>query len=399
VKILYYLLIIGLLIICPIALFGQINNPILFTADETDSLMNAEFRFIPLPEYGKESILQIKLSAISNSLNNRAMRMNVYNTKSPKLKEVGKRTDILHTDNSIEWIMTAGPESYIHLPDTINAWKPIIKAGDSLVFDILSLFKGVGEFSFILSDIGNSKDQIKLQFVVVLDEDGKAVYIGKYPPPYLNPLEAHVYCFGDNIETALEGKEIFRRNLAIGVLEPFDIVLNIEPTPRVGITSEVHFSISAMSAGIKDIQYEIMHARKLKIDTISASQGDNPGKDERFETSFKMTPVMPGRAFLSFEVFGFYKGGRHGDMTRSKVSYNLIFDSDSSLLYMGKVDPFEAGFKTGNPAYQKINNISEFKDAKIGFKTQRSIPDFQYDRKNEERISDSLQKIEQDKKN
>ena len=393
-----FLLLINFIIIFPALLIGQNNQSVIFNADETDSIIQAEFRFLSQPDYGKEAILQIKLRAISDELNKRALRMKPANVNIPNLKKIGQRTDVLKPSNAIEWSITAGPKVFITLPDTIIVWNTPIETGDSLVYEIPCLINGVGEFNFILSEIGDTKDQIKTQMVVVLDAEGKTIYTGKYPPPHSNPLKAHVYCFGENIETFLEGKEILWKEYSRGVQEPFDIRMLIEPTLKVGHTSEVKLAIKAMSAKIDDIQYEIVQARKLQIDTIPTSQGENPGNDIPFEASFNITPLAPGRAYLSFEVFGLYEDIRHGDLVRSKISYNLIFGNDSTLLYMGEVEPFEAGFEAGNPAYQRIDGIIEFKDAKIGYKTQRSQPDFQYDRKNEERISDSLQKIEDDKK-
>ena len=147
-----------------------------------------------------------------------------------------------------------------------------------------------------------------------------------------------------------------------------------------------------MSADIDQIQYEIISATNLKIDTIPASQGDNPGEDQKFAVSFGITPLAEGRSFLSFEVIGHPADVAPGRVVRSKMGYHLIFGKDGNLLYIGEVDPFAVGFEPGNPAYKRIEAIMDFDSMLYGLKAERSLPDYLMKRKQEERIQDSIRR-------
>jgi hypothetical protein len=378
-----------LVILCVASLPAQINNPIIFEGDETDSLLKAEFRFTPLPAYGQVCSLHVKLTAVGPELNQRAMSQRQPNVNNPKLKPVGKRQDVFKPDTTIILSMTAGPDPYFEMPDTAIVWMMPINDGDSLTAAFPIFINGVGEYNLILAEKGFLKDFLKFHLTIVIDEEGKLSYLGKIPPPYPNPLEAHPYAFGPKMKTSLAGQKMPKGK---GLLQAFDIEMSIEPMPKVGQKSKVSCSIAAMSTDIEQIQYEIVRATNLKIDTIPASQGDNPGEAQRFDVSFGIIPLAVGRSFLSFEAIGHPVGSVPGKVVKSKMGYHLIFGSDSSLLYIGENDPFSVGFEPGNPAYYRIEAIMDFDSTLYGLKPERSLPDYMMKRKQEERIQDSIRR-------
>lgn len=378
-----------LTVLCAVSLTAQINNPVVYTEDETDSLLRVEFQFDPPPKYGQVCSLHIELEAASSELNRRAMSQQQVNVNNPNLKEIGKRQDVFRPDTSINLSLTAGPDPYLEMPDTILNWVIPINEGDRLTASIPFFVNGVGEYNLILSELGYLNDFLKFHLAFVIDEEGGLNYIGKYPPPYPNPLKAHPYAFGEKIKTSLVGQKMPKGK---GLMEAFDIKMFIEPTPKVGHKSTMSCSIAAMSADLDQIQYEIVRATNLKIDTIPASQGDNPGEEQRFDVSLGIIPMAVGRSFLSFEVIGHPKGSPPGRAIGSKLGYHLIFDSDSSLLYMGRNDPFAVGFEPGNPAYNRIKTIMDFDSTLYGLKAERSLPDYLMERKQEERIQDSIRR-------
>jgi hypothetical protein len=378
-----------LAILCAAPLPAQTNNPVVFMEDESDSLLRAEFYFSPFPEYGRVCSLQVKLVAMSSELSQRAMNRQQPTVNNPNLKPIGKRRDIFKPDTTIIFSLTAGPDPYFEMPDTALIWMMPINEGDSLTATIPYFIGGVGEFNLILSERGLLKDFLKFHLTFVIDEDGGLSWLGKFPPPYPNPLKAHPHAFGAKMETSLAGKKMPRGK---GLLEAFDIEMSIELTPKVGQKSKVSCSIAAMSTDIDQIQYEIIRATNLKIDAIPASQGDNPGEEQKFTVSFGITPLVEGRSFLSFEVIGHPADVAPGRVVRSKMGYHLIFGRDGNLLYIGEVDPFAVGFEPGNPAYSRIEAIMDFDSTLYGLKAERSLPDYLMERKQEARIQDSIRR-------
>ena len=326
---------------------------------------------------------------MSPELNNRAFNRTPLDVSDPNLKEIGKRKHILILDSVIDWSLTAGPVPYIEMGDTDLGWSMPIKVGDSLTASLPLYISGVGEFNLILMERDLVKDFLEFHVTIVIDELGQTFYVGKYPPPHSNPLGAHPYSFGEELEMNLIGKKMPKGD---GLLEPFDINILIDPVLKVGQSSRIACSMAAMSSEIEEIQYEIVRATNLKIDKIPSSQDVNPGEGMRFETSFNITPQAEGRSFLSFEVIGHPAGSKAGIVISSKMGYHLIFGEDGDLLYIGKFDPFAAGFRPGNPAYARIDGIMDFDSMLYGLKTERSLPDFLAQRKSEERIQDSIRR-------
>lgn len=229
-----------------------------------------------------------------------------------------------------------------------------------------------------------------MHLVVVLDELGNPVYFGKYPPPYENSLGAHPYVFGDSIAVHHEGLRQEIHAYQSTLANAFDIKMIIDPTPVIGEPSDVRFTIEPMTDEIKALQYEITAGHNIKIESLPESPGDNPGPGNTIQSAFKITPMDTGPTYLGLEIFGLMPDSKISELAGSKIGYNLVFGPDSTLLYMGQTDPFAVGFDMNNPAYEKIRPIAEYIDKQYGKKTYRSKPDFHYQRKNTERIEDSI---------
>jgi hypothetical protein len=383
----------GLIVIfsLPVALFSQTTNPIVFSADDTDSLLEASFQFSPLPEYNQTSTLDIKLKAVNSRLTDHAMRSLAESFYNPRTRDKAVLSPGLKTNKGLELDLVAGPPRYTNFDDTLLIWKPPISAGDSMILSIPIDFNGVGEFNVIISEASRAKDRVFLRIVIAIGEDGKLVYLGKAPVPYNNPLGTHPYVFGNKIEDQLKGLKTTTRRAGTSASEPFDVKLSIDPNLKVGQTSIANLEIEAMSDTVEQLQYEIIAARNLQIDSLSPSPDINPGIGNRFDVSFLITPQKTGRSYLSFEIFGYKPSARHSRIINSRMKYYLIFGADSTLLYMGSVDPFAVGFDKENPAYKPIESIMDFANTGYGEQKYRSEPDFEYDRINNQRVLDSLE--------
>ena len=381
------------MMIFPLIVQAQISNPILFGPEETDSLLTIVCEFKELPALNTTVDMVVKVKALNSDFNNRTANYRPVKRNGVRLKEIGKRTDIHRTNKNSIWRVTAGPSPYLQLQDRSDSlikWPLRILPGDSLEFTIPLTINGVGKLDINVTERTQILDPLIFHIAVIIDESGQLIYLGKNPPPIKTPLLAHPYLFNQNIRDHLVGAVSSSPRTGEVLLEPFDINVLIEPNLQVEQSSRVEFAISAMSPAIDEIQYEIVRAHNIKIDTIPSSQGDNPGIDSVFTTSFNVTPLAAGRSFLSFEVFGRLETMRGFQKAGSKVSYELIFDNGGQLLYLGSVDPFKVGFETGNPIYTPIDNILEFQDSRFGLKVERSEPDFVYERVNEARILDSI---------
>lgn len=378
------------ILIFPVILFSQINNPVVFTADDTDSLITAEFEFSTLPEYADSSIVKITLKAINSRLSEHALEKpnRIKRIPGVHLKDLGPEE--LKISKVLNLNLVAGPSRYTGFFDSVVAWNPPINAGDSMVISIPLQFKGVGEYNIVISEVSGIKDAVNLRVSMVIGEDGKLVYLGKAPAPFGNPLGVHPYVFGKVIRDVLAGQTDSSRHVGIALSEPYDIKLTIDSNLQVGKTSIANLSIEPMSDSIEQLQYEIIAAHNLKIDSLSPSPGRNPGIGNKFDVSFQITPTKPGRSYLAFEIFGYDPDARHSDIISSALRYYLVFGTDSALLYMGSIDPFAAEINTDNPAYKKIKGIMDFADTGYGEKVYRSEPDFEYDRINDRRIQDSI---------
>jgi hypothetical protein len=375
----------------PIALLSQVTNPIVFSADDTDSLIEASFEFSSLPAYNVTSTLHIKLRAINSRLMEHALEKSSRDRNLPgvRLKDMGPEK--LTSPKELRLNLVVGPSRYTGFKDTVLTWGLPIVAGDSMLFAFPTTFRGVGEFSVVVSEASGSRGMVNLQATIVIGEEGKLVYLGKAPAPFKNPLGAHPYIFGDDIVDNVQGLGVALRHVEMSLPEPFDVNLKIDPNLKVGKTSIADLSIQAMSADVKQLQYEIIAATNLQIDSLSPSPDTNPGIGERFDVSFRITPQKTGRSYLSFEIFGYNPDARYSNVIYSTLKYYLIFGADGTLLYMGGVDPFAVGFTKDNPAYKPIEGIMDFANTGYGEKEYRSEPDFEYDRINNQRILDSLE--------
>jgi len=376
---------------------GQNANPIVFTAEDNQGLIEARIEISPPPAYNQESTLKILLRAASPELNRRIIARPRVMPNDPRIKPLGKQIDLLKetdTISAMELMLSAGPQPYIHLPDTTLHWSTPIKAGDSLLISLPLKITGVGEFNLTLTEQGYARDFIQFPFTIVVDEEELPDYIGKSPAPFANPLKAHPFAFGDKLTDRIMGEKLnyrFGREVAS---QPFDIKLTIEPNLRVGHTSEVRLEIAPMTSRLTDLQYEIIHATNLSIDTLPPSPGDNPGENANLTLVFAVVPNSVGRSFLSIEIFGYDAQSKVAKLQGTTWQAHLIFAEDSSLLYAGALDPFAVGYIPGNPAYKKIAGISQQIETRYGLKTLRSQPDFEWERLNQARIQDSLRALQ-----
>ncbi|NIS16406.1 MAG: hypothetical protein GWO41_08530, partial [candidate division Zixibacteria bacterium] len=319
---------------------------------------------------------------------------NAHAFKTPAIerKKPGSiRPEILVTGKELDLNFKVGPESYVSAPDTVISWVPPIEVGDTLTAEIPIKFNGVGEFIVQLLEMDNTKDVIRMMVSVVINEEGELMYMGQYPTPDKYPLKAHHYVFGQEIQARVEGKSVRTGIQRQTWPEPFDIDMTFSPKPEVGKRTIVDLSISPLIPDVKDLQYQIIGATNLQIDSLSSSPGTMPENIDRFEVSFQMIPQKTGRSYISFEIFAHRPDARHSSKPFSRIDYHLVLGSDSSLLYMGEVDPFAVGFETGNPAYEAIDEIANFAGTLYGEKVYRSEPDYEYNRINEQRIIDSIE--------
>jgi len=386
-----YLLI--FLMILPLAVQAQITNPILFGPEESDSLLTIECEFKELPALNTTVEMVVKVKALNSEFNNRTANYRPIKRNRVHLKEIGKQEGKYRTNKNSNWWITTGPSTYLQLQDKSDRlikWLLPILPGDSLEFTIPLVINGVGKLDINVTERTQIMDPLIFHIAMIIDESGQLTYLGKNPPPTKTPLKAHPYLFDQNIRDHLIGAVSRSPRNGEVLLEPFDIKVFIEPNLQVEQNSRAEFVMTAMSPEIEEIQYEIVRAHNIKIDTIPPSQGGNPGIDSAFSTSFNVMPLAAGRSFLSFEVFGRLESGRGYQKAGSKVSYELIFDSDGQLLYLGSVDPFRVGFEPGNPTYTPIDKIMEFQAGQYGLKVERSEPDFVYRRVDDARILDSI---------
>jgi hypothetical protein len=249
----------------------------------------------------------------------------------------------------------------------------------------------VGQYTLQLIEMDNSQDIIKMLVSIVLDEEGNLDYLGKFPPPMSYPLGAHHYVFDEKIHTRVEGRATKSRMHQKSWPEPFDIDMTFSPTPKVAERSRVDLTIAPYIPGVTDMQYEIIGATNLIIDSLSPSPGPIPAEIENFGVSFQIMPKSAGRSYISFEIFGYRPEAERSKMPFSRIDYHMIFGSDSSLLYMGEVDPFAVGFESGNPAYEAIDEIMDFSQTGYGEKVYRSQPDYEHERIREQFVRDSIE--------
>jgi hypothetical protein len=379
--------IVMIFVLHPLAMFAQVNNPVVFLVEDTDSLLYSEFHFSPLPRYDQICTLTVRLVSQSEEVNAHA-----FKTPSIQKKKPGSiRPGILVTGKELDLNFKAGPESYVSAPDTVLSWVPPIEVGDTLTAEIPIKFNGVGEFIIQLLEMDNTKDMIRMMVSVVIDEEGNLLYLGQYPAPDKYPLKAHHYVFGQKIQARVEGMSVRTGIQRQTWPEPFDIDMTFSPAPKVGKKTMVDLSISSLIPDVTDLQYQIIGATNLQIDSLSPSPGIMPESIDRFEVSFQVIPQKTGRSYIAFEIFGYRPDAKYSEKPFSRIDYHMVFGSDSSLLYMGKVDPFAVGFGTGNPAYEAIDEIADFAERLYGERVYRSEPDYEYDRINEQRIIDSIE--------
>ena len=389
-KIIFYLS--AFILLLPLVLQGQISDTIFFGAEESDSLITVECSFESLPALDSTFIMNIKLKALDSDFNNRTANYQPPVKIYKHLKEIGKpKIKYQRTENSL-WLISTGPSPYLKLQngaDSLIKWPLPILMKDSLNISVPIKVNGVGKLDISLTERTCIMNPLVFYISIVIDENGKLQYLGKNPPSLATPLGAHPYLFAKDINDHLVGRIVRSDREPDVLMEPFDIEVQIDPKFKVKDSSQVRLNMTAMSATLEEIQYEIVLAHNLKIDSIPPSQGTNPGPDSSFTAAFTIIPQGPGRSFLSFEVFGRMETPRGFQQIGSKVSYEMVFGNDGELLYLGKIDPFKAGFEAGNPVYAPIDGIMEFKDGGYGLRVERSEPDFVYDRLNEQRIQDS----------
>ena len=80
-KAIYAALVIFLL--SPAALYSQVNNPVIFSVEDTDSLLHAEFHFSPLPRYDQICTLTVRLISRSEEVNAHAFKTPAIERKKP----------------------------------------------------------------------------------------------------------------------------------------------------------------------------------------------------------------------------------------------------------------------------------------------------------------------------
>jgi hypothetical protein len=365
---------------------AQIENPVVFDLEDTDSLLYAEFYFSPLPEYNKECNLTFRLVSKDEEVN-------VHAFKSPNIKRDDLRfirPDILIEGKELDFKLTIGPDRYVSLADTILSWVPPIEVEDSFKATVPFIITGVGQYTMQLLEMDNTQDMIRMMVSIVIDEEGKLVYLGKFPPPHSYPLGAHHYIFGDEIKTHIVGKSSESSLHKKSWPEPYDIEMTFSPVPEIGMRTNVDIKIEPKIPQVTDLQYEIIGATNLFMDSLSPSPGRVASGSKRSAISFQMVPQKPGRSYISFEIFGYRPGAERTQMPFSRIDYHMVFGSDSSLLYMGEIDPFAVGYQAGIPAYGAIDEISEFSGTGYGEKVYRSEPDYEQDRIREQFVRDSI---------
>jgi hypothetical protein len=251
---------------------------------------------------------------------------------------------------------------------------------------------GVGQFDIALTEKNEPRGFLQFRIAGQISEQGDLIYLGKYPPPQEMPLGMHVHAFGDTLSTHLEGEIVSEGSTVENWPEPFSIDMTITPTLSLKNTSKAEITMSTVTDQIVEIQYEIIRASNLKIDSIPPSQGDNPGPNRDFSCSFLITPQKTGKSYLGFKAFGRVRYVRHSQYIGSEIGYHLVFDDSGKLLYMGESDAFAVDFNAGLEGYSQTEKLLEYSETGYATRIERSKPDYQLDRKQEQFIQDSIRR-------
>lgn len=375
---------------------AQVDNSLAFGPEETDSLLEVRFIFNKLPVFGDSGILRVEFEVLDRSFNARAVQTGQiqHKIRNRRLNKLPERPSV-SLDKEVRFSLTAGPNNYFDLPDSLLVWEAPLDTGAVRTIEVPYFVRGVGQFDIALTETTRPVEYLQFRIVGQIAEDGNLVFLGKYPPPETNPFDMHVYTFGDSLSLYLLGKKQTERIRGESWLEPFEIDMHITPVPRVNQTSEVHATIKAVTGEIDEIQYEITRATNLRIDSISESQGDNPGEGQQFTCSFLVTPQKTGKSFLAFRVFGRAEDKRYNPYVGSEIGYHLVFDEDGQLLYMGETDPYATGYTGGMQGYSRTDKLLDYSATGYATRVERSKPDFRMERMHNQFIEDSISRARQ----
>ncbi|MBD3382938.1 MAG: hypothetical protein GF404_12170 [candidate division Zixibacteria bacterium] len=392
----YMILILIVWLCMPVYTGAQIDKSLVFGPDETDSLLEVRFVFNELPAYGDSGSLRVEFKVLDRSFNARAVQTGQiqHKIRNRRLNKLPERPSV-SLDKEVRFSLTAGPNNYFAMPDSLLVWEAPLDSGAVRTIEIPYFVRGVGQFDIALTETTRPVEYLQFRIVGQITEDGTLAFLGKYPPVQINPLGMHIHTYGDSLSLYLAGKKQTERIRGESWLEPFEIDMRIIPVLKVGQTSRVYATMKAVTGEIEEIQYEITRASNLKIDSISISQGDNPGEGEQFTCSFLVTPRKAGRSYLAFRVFGRAEDKRHNPYVGSEIDYHLVFDDDGQLLYMGEKDPFAIGYAGGMEGYTRTDKLVEYSETGYATRVERSKPDFRMERMHNQFIEDSISRARQ----
>lgn len=280
---------------------------------------------------------------------------------------------IRDVEKSRTFTVSIRPDDYASTPVDSVVWSGIRKDERFWIY-IPVVFELGGNYQITVQQMNLiGKPHALYSLVATFGPSGDLIYFGKPRSPVARCTGLFMTANRDTFHIVkLNQYDDLRKIQGI----PFDIELDIYPTPKVGEWSTVDYVVRTNRRFMQNVQFEWAYYPTLKLQGYPGSQEIRPELDEVFEGSFQFKPRYFGFSFLEFSIFAEDVRAESG-RSESSITFYMAFDSTETLRYLGTENICECEVDEDDPLYSHYKPVLHFKGFTLRPKIYRSKPDFE----------------------